>query len=180
VADEIQVRAAGLGDEAVLAGLGGIVQELHVRARPDVFKAVDIGGLEDRFKELLSTASARVWMAHVLEAPAGYVLVVEQWRPENVFCHPRRWHEIEQLCVHPSYRRRGVARALVARVVQAAIAENVDEIELNTWSFNEPAQRAFEKLGLTVRNVRFGLRTGAVNGPILDSSTIDPSKKPRD
>jgi diamine N-acetyltransferase len=173
VADEIQIRPASPGDEGVLARLGAIVQELHLRERPDVFKPVDIGGLEGRFKESLSTGSATIWIAHVADVPAGYVLVVEQRRAENIFCHPRRWHEIEQLCVHPDYRRRGVARALVALVVESAVAENVNEIELNTWSFNGPAQRAFQKLGLTVRNVRFGLRTDADDSLTIDSSTLD-------
>jgi len=37
----------------------------------------------------------------------------------------------------------------------------VKDIELNTWTFNKPAQLAFQKLGLASRNVRFGLTTGA-------------------
>ena len=65
------------------------------------------------------------------------------------------------MAVDPRYQRQGVAKALFGRVIESAVAEDVKDIELNTWNFNRPAQLAFQKLGLVSRSVRFGLSPGA-------------------
>jgi diamine N-acetyltransferase len=161
VIGEITVRAAEVGDHDVLAALSAMVQEVHLRERPDVFKPMDVVALERWFRDILATGSARIWIGQVGGQIAGYVLARTERRPENVFSYERRWYEIDQMGVDPRYQREGVARALLGRVIESAIAEDVKDIELNTWSFNEAAQRAFQKLGRAVKNVRFGLTTGA-------------------
>ena len=89
------------------------------------------------------------------DAPAGYALVLDQRRDENVFCYQRRWHEVEQIGVHPEYRRHGIARSLIQHIIDRADAEGVSGVELNTWSFNSSAHLAFERLGFVTKNVRF-------------------------
>jgi ribosomal protein S18 acetylase RimI-like enzyme len=156
--DDIQLRTAGLGDEGVLAQLCAHVQSLHLRQRPDVFKDADASSLEQWFRAVLAEGSATVWICDVGVETAGYVLVRKERRPENVFCHQRDWHEVDQISVHPKFQGRGIARTLLRRVAEAATAEGVHEVELNTWYFNEAAQSAFSKLGFSVKNVRFSRR----------------------
>src|SRR5262245_51534411 len=139
----------------MLAALSARVQELHARERPEVFKPVDLPGLERWFADALASGSARIWIAHVGEKPVGYAVVVEQRRADTVFTYARRWLEVEQIGVDPAYRRRGIARDLFRHVTEAAIADGVSEIELNTWSFNSAAQLAFERLGFVAKNLRF-------------------------
>jgi ribosomal protein S18 acetylase RimI-like enzyme len=156
--DEIRIRRAEPGDEARLASLCAVVQELHARHRPDVFKPMDIAGLELWFEHALATATSRFWLAEIGEAAVGYVLVVEQRRADGVFCYQRRWLEIDQVGVDPGFRRRGVARALIGHVCQTARDEGVADVELNTWSFNDAAQLTFQRLGFNTANVRFSNR----------------------
>jgi GNAT superfamily N-acetyltransferase len=156
VAQEISIRRAVEGDQAILAALCAFVQELHVRERSDVFKPVDLTGLEQWFAEALAAGTSRIWIASLGETPVGYALVVDQRRGDNVFTYPRRWHEVEQIGVHPAYMRRGIARALFRRIVEAATADGVPEIELNTWIFNKVAHLSFERLGFAPKNLRFG------------------------
>lgn len=152
---EIRIRRAVAGDQAILAGLGAFVQEVYVRERPDVFKAVDPSGLEQWFGDALASASSTIWIADLGETPTGYALVLEQRRSDNVFAYARRWHEVEQICVHPAYMRRGIARVLLSHVGEVAMAEGVSDIELNTWAFNRVAQVSFEHLGFVAKNLRF-------------------------
>jgi diamine N-acetyltransferase len=156
--DEIQLRTADLGDEGVLAHLCANVQALHVRQRPDVFKDTDVSALEQWFRAVLAEGSAAVWICDVGGEAAGYVLVRKERRPENLFCHERYWHEVDQISVHPKFQGHGIARALLERVADFAAAEGVHEVELTTWFFNEPAQSAFAKLGFSVKNIRFSRR----------------------
>ncbi len=155
MAEHIDIRPAVAGDEGSLAALSATVQALHVRERPDLFKPVDLDSLGQWFRETLAAGPAKVWIAEVGGASAGYVLASEQRRPENVFGYERRCYEVEQIGVHPDYRLRGVARALLRRVADVAEAQGITEIELTTWGFNTPARDAFQKLGLVVKTVRF-------------------------
>ncbi len=162
VLEQIQIRAGAIGDQRLLADLCALVQELHVHAWPNVFKPTLIGALEEWFKDTLRTKGVKTWICQVAGLPAGYVLVRDQQRSEDAFCHRRRWYEIEQISVRPEYQRQGVAKALLGQVIASATGNNVNDIELNTWSFNQAAQRAFRKLGLAKRSVRLGLTISAV------------------
>jgi diamine N-acetyltransferase len=151
---EIRIRLAALGDEAVLAPLSADVQELHVRERPDVFKSVDVPGLERWFRDKLASGDAKIWIAHIGDTPVGYTAATRQHRVETVFCHERRWYEVEQVGVRPQYRRRGVGRSLLDHVVEFARAEGIPGVELNAWTFNDLARASFERLGFVSKNVR--------------------------
>ena len=158
MSQEIRIRVAAAGDEAILASLSAVVHELHVGQRPDVFKPTDLRGLEDWFLQTLKAASAKIWIAELGNLPVGYALVIPQRRTENVFCYERRWHEVDQVGVHPNYRRQGVARSLLRYVVESARADGVSDLELNTWTFNEVARNSLERLGFVSRNVRLERR----------------------
>jgi diamine N-acetyltransferase len=155
---EITIRLAALGDAAVLASLSADVHELHVSQRPDVFKPVDVPGLERWFRDKLESRDAKIWIAEIGDIAVGYALAMKQHRVENVFCHERRWYEIDQVGVRPPYRRRGVGRRLLSHVVELAKADGVSDIELNTWTFNDLARAWFERLGFVARNVRLERR----------------------
>jgi len=153
--DEMQMRTAGPGDARVLARLCAEVQALHARQRPDVFKDTDAATLEAWFRAVLAEGSATAWIGAVGGEAAGYVLVREERRPGNAFCHDRRWLEVDQIHVHPTFQRRGVARALLGRAAAFAAAAGVHEVELNAWHFNGPARSAFARLGFRVKTLRF-------------------------
>lgn len=123
----IKIRAARGDDAVLLATLCGFVQELHVRERPDVFKQTDVVALEAWFRATLAAGNAIAWIAELGGMPAGYALVMEHHRDENAFCYERRWHEVDQLSVHPDHRRRGVARALLRHALTSATEAGASE-----------------------------------------------------
>lgn len=164
MSDEITIRPAVPGDEAVLVSLSADVHALHVSQRPDVFKPVDRPGLERWVRDLLASGDTRIWLAHVGDVPVGYALAIKRCRSENVFCHERIWYEIDQLGVRPDYRSRGIGRRLLEHVVAFAGADGVSDLELNTWTFNRRARVAFERWGFVSRNVRLE-RSARRSGP---------------
>jgi ribosomal protein S18 acetylase RimI-like enzyme len=159
VSHEVTIRPARVEDATVLARLSAQVQELHVHERPDIFKPVDVAGLESWFRNTLGAGQVSVWIAEAGSMVAGYALVVEQRRAPNVYCFERRWHEVEQIGVDLAYRRQGIARALLEHIADSAASEGVEEVELNTWSFNVVAHAAFQGLGFSTKNIRFARRT---------------------
>ena len=154
VSEGIRIDPAIAGDESTLAVLCSLVQEMHARERPDFFKRVNLSALDMWFSDALGNAAFKIWLARVDGTPAGYAVVTEQRRDDNVFGHSRRWYEVEQVGVRPEFQRRGIARALLARASESAAAEGISEIELTTWHFNEAARESFERCGFVVKSVR--------------------------
>ena len=161
---QITIRAAVRGDEAQLAALSTSVQELHFAERPDVFKPAQAPELESWFAEQLRAPQPHIWIAQIGELVVGYALTNDEGRGENVYAYARCWREVVQVGVHPHYRRRGVAAALLRHVAAAAKADGISTLELNTWTFNSIGREAFEHLGFVAKNVRYELPTESSGG----------------
>lgn len=151
------IRRAGVGDAQTLAQLNAHVHALHVEARPHVFKPLDVEAAERWYAELLQKPDTRAWLAQEDGTALGYVLAFPREAAESIFCHARRWYELDQIAVAPAARQRGIARRLVAAVRDAARADGVTDIQLSTWDFNQRAQAAFEHLGFSLKTLRFWL-----------------------
>lgn len=154
----VQIRRAELGDARTFVELHQEVQELHVAARPDQFAATEPSALEARFRELLASPEAKIWVAELDGAAVGYAVALHQRRPAFVAMPAREWCEIDQIVVAATQRRRGIATALMRAVVDDARACGLPDIELNSWAFNQDAHRAFEAFGFVPKAIRFELR----------------------
>ncbi|HEX3694908.1 MAG TPA: GNAT family N-acetyltransferase [Polyangia bacterium] len=150
----MRIRSAVAGDEMTLAVLNGFVQQPHVAADPEHFRATRLRDVANWFASLLQQPTAAVWIAQADDVPIGYAAALFHEQAENPFCLARRWCEVDQLAVDPAHQRRGVARALVDAIVADAEANGIRDIELNAWSFNEEATAAFRRMGFQPRIVR--------------------------
>ncbi len=151
----IIVRQADVGDAEILAKLNRFVQELHLTNMPHRFKPIESGAVAEWFRLMMENPSTRAWIAEVDGTAAGYVLAVTYDRPETPFCSRRVYCEIDQISVSPEFRRKGLAKALVERVLAEACSNGIQDIELNSWSFNIDAHKAFVALGFHPLIVRF-------------------------
>jgi len=151
----ISVRRADRSDAELLAKLNRFVQELHFTHMPQRFKPVETGEVEEWFRSMMENPAARVWIAEVEGTAVGYVLTVTYDRPETPFCFRRVYCEIDQISVSPEFRKKGLAKALVEHVLVEARSSGIQDIELNSWSFNTEAQDAFGALGFIPQIVRF-------------------------
>jgi|SRR5688572_4115840 len=151
------VRPAVLGDEELLAVLNGLVHELHVANRPEYFKPTRAENVSAWFRSLLQKPTALIWIAEEDGVPVGYALAFLHERAENPFCPARRWCEIDQIAVDDKWRRRGIARTLLQRVLAEVRGRGIRDVEMGSWSFNEAAHHAFRRLGFAPQVIRFGL-----------------------
>ena len=65
--------------------------------------------------------------------------------------HDGRRAVIHHLCVHPDYRREGIARMLVTKAEEAIRAEGISKIFCLVFKDNDPANAFWEKQGYTLR-----------------------------
>ena len=65
--------------------------------------------------------------------------------------HDGRRGIIHQLCVHPEYRRRGIAACLVARAEEALRKEGINKIFGLVFKDNVPANAFWEQQGYSLR-----------------------------
>jgi ribosomal protein S18 acetylase RimI-like enzyme len=82
--------------------------------------------------------------------------------------HPPSMLYVDALAVDPSYRRRGVARALLARAEEAAAAHDLDGVALDTGLHNEPARALYAASGYREREIRRApdaATAAAIGGP---------------
>jgi ribosomal protein S18 acetylase RimI-like enzyme len=75
---------------------------------------------------------------------------------------------VDALAVDPAYRRRGVARALLARAEQVATAQELSGVALDTGLHNEPARALYAASGYREREIRRApdaATAAAIGGP---------------
>lgn len=151
----ITLRRANGDDAQTLAVLAQSVHELHVAAVPHHFKPVDSEPFADWYRALLARDDVRAWIAFSGDVPVGYAVAIAYSRPENLLALARSYSELDQIGVLPSFRMKGVARALVEMVLEDARARGIRDVELSSWSFNQDAHKAFAALGFAPKVVRF-------------------------
>jgi ribosomal protein S18 acetylase RimI-like enzyme len=153
-----RVRTAEPSDEPALIELIGMVQALHVSQRPETFRPISGPEIAAWLAKAVKDPERNIWVAEVDGAVCGYLLSVIRKQTENPFVYDRTWFELDQICVDPAQRRKGVAKALVAAATAYADAHGFRDVELSTWAFNHDAQRAFAKLGLVPKVIRFEVK----------------------
>lgn len=151
----ISVRRAGEEDAELLAELYGFVHDPHLDRRPERFKPTDPGEVAEWFRSRLRKPTVRAWIAESEGAAIGYVLATTYDRAETPFRYPRVICQMDQLAVTPEFRRRGVARKLIDRVLADARARGIQDVEGNSWYFNTAAHDMLRAFGFDIQILRF-------------------------
>ena len=151
----LEVRPAGVDDITALVNLNRFVQDLHFMNVPQRFRPMDEKAVSGWFRSMMDIPDARAWIVESMGSPVGYVLAVTYDRPENPFCHRRLFCEIDHIAIAPAFRKKGLARALVERVLGDALSRGIQDVELSSWCFNNEAHAAFDALGFRRQLVRF-------------------------
>ena len=100
---------------------------------------------EDDIRESLfgDPRVAEAVIARVADEPAGYAL----WFHTYSTFLGRRGLYLEDLFVLPTWRGRGIGKALLAHVARCAVERDCGRLEWSVLDWNEPAIRFYKSLG---------------------------------
>jgi GNAT superfamily N-acetyltransferase len=144
----MDIRKATLNDSLLLSALCMDVQQLHVDAHPDFFKAAKSADFAAAFfEEILSQTTSYIFIAVEKETAIGYIFYNLVEKAENPFTFARRYLMIEQISVSPKAQGLGAGRALMHQAEITARELEVTKIELGSWDFNTNAHGFFEQAG---------------------------------
>ncbi len=146
-------RDATVEDAEIVNRLVDVVQALHAEALPKVFRPADGAGFPVKaMARHMKGAGNFVALCFVGDEgagnePAGFigVRVIRQRQDGLHFAH--KTFMLDQIAVHPAFRRQGVGRALMDHFRERARADKADRVALEVWDFNSEAQAFFAACG---------------------------------
>ena len=124
------------------------VNDVHVAGKPDVFKPGFSDELRDYLFVVWQDPQKKVVVAELDGTVAGFAVLNHIVRPENPFMYERDFLDIDEFGVDESFRRRGIATAMMAFIRDYAKKEGFRRLELNMWEFNQGALAFYEASGL--------------------------------
>lgn len=142
------IRQAVPQDLQAINRLLGEVLRVHHELRPDLFRPE---GKKYTDVELLALFANPLTPVFVFEDSAqveGYIFCELQHFDSGSMV-PRTTLYIDDLCVSPSARRKGVARALYSKAEDFARKNGCHNITLHVWEGNSAALSLYKSLGMT-------------------------------
>ena len=139
----MEILEAGLSEIELLA-------PLFDRYRQFYRQKSDPEGARAFLRERMERRESIVYLALLDGSAVGFVQLYPSFSSTSM---QRLWI-LNDLFVAPSARRSGVAKALIERARQLAIATGAKGLALSTWVENTTAQRLYEDLGY-VRDAEF-------------------------
>ena len=88
----------------------------------------------------------------MIRSPLRYAEIVR--RPETSFHFAYEMIYLHHISVRPAYRRLGIGTRFLDAVRGAAQENNIKQIALDVWTFNEDARAFFRRHGFTPYNER--------------------------
>lgn len=139
----ITIRAAELRDVDQVLELVRALAAFEELPGPDV-------QAEERFRAHFVAAPSpfEVLVAHAPGAPKldAYALTFTTY--STFLARPSLW--LEDLFVRPEARKKGIARAMLARLAETAVTRGCGRFEWSVLDWNENAQRFYRSLGADV------------------------------
>ena len=153
----LTVAPIGAAEAARLVPFFRIVQALHAAARADRFReSADPARETAFFEQWLARPDVHARIAISDGSDCGYVLYEFCRHDGGVVSHPRKHVFLHHIAVAPAHRRRGVGRALVARLKDHAREQGIAEMTSSHWAFNAAAAAFMAAIGLTPEVIRVG------------------------
>ena len=141
----VQVRKAEKKDISSILSLLDEVNEIHEKARPDIFKRGQKYHEKD-VEALLEDKKVHILVAEE-ETVLGYAILFEEEQKEDELMKERRFLYLDDLCVDKKARGKGVGSLLLREAEKLARSLSYSKITLRVWSFNEKAIAFYQKEG---------------------------------
>jgi ribosomal protein S18 acetylase RimI-like enzyme len=150
----LQITEAQATDIPDLARLNGIVQDLHAKLHPEIFRADwNLSDLEDFWSARLRERSNIVAVARLGGKAVGYIWFELQDRPQDALHSARRRIYVHHIIVDEAARTAGIGAKLLARAEAEAERQGVDSVVLDSWAANSTAHAFFAACGYDPINI---------------------------
>lgn len=140
----LDIRPVTIDDAALLARLSESIGREHVEAVPNRFRLASHEEARAEFARLLSVEGCEGLIAFLAELPVGYAIYKVTDRVDSPFSLPGRYLHLQHFSVEPAYRKQGIGRQLMESVKDVARSNQIEEIQLDVWLFNERAIAFYE------------------------------------
>lgn len=120
------------------------VNDLHVEGVPDIFKPGFCEELRNFIHVIREDPNKEIIVAESDGTVCGFAVLNHVVRPENPFMYERDFLDIDEFGVDESFRRRGVADAMIRFIRNYAKEKGYRRLELNMWEFNRGALAFYE------------------------------------
>jgi ribosomal protein S18 acetylase RimI-like enzyme len=157
--NDIRVRAMAPRDRKAVLGLILDAHDYHRRSLKGELRTVRPESSEAVFARLLALPNSVYFVAEAGRRVVGYVHCELRTQPAGPTTRGRSYGYVNTLAIATDYRRRGVGRTLMELVREWAFGQEISEIELNVFDFNQAAVELYESLGYRTvsRRMRFEL-----------------------
>ena len=154
----MEIRKAESRDIPGMIELLKQVGEVHHVIRPDIFRSGALKYTPADLEAILTDPARPIFVAVKGGCVAGYCFCIHRDYEGSGVSTDRKEIYIDDLCVDKGFRGRGVAKALYEHVCGYAKDCGCSFITLNVWCGNDGAQRFYEKMGMTPRNINMEVK----------------------
>lgn len=154
----MEIRRAEVRDIPGMIELLKQVGQVHHEIRPDIFRGGAQKYTVQELEELLKDENRPIFVAMKGNFVAGYCFCVHKAFQNHETFTDRTEFYIDDLCVDEKFRGQGIAKALYEHVCGYARDCGFDAVTLNVWCGNGGAQRFYEKMGMTPRNIMMEMK----------------------
>jgi len=148
------LRKAALEDYEQILRMKLQVHNLHVNAKPEFYKSVEVPLSFQQYQSDLENGAVAYYVLCANDMVLGYAVTTTRTICGHPVIHDRKILYIEEFCVDEQYRGAGVGTELFRQIEARALSQGCDAIELDVWTFNEPARTFYVKMGMECARIR--------------------------
>jgi ribosomal protein S18 acetylase RimI-like enzyme len=155
----VEIISANESHIESLIHLNGLVQEIHAKKHPGIFKfPIDEDAVKSDFLSAIASDDHLIYVAINGNDVIAYIWAQHVKRDESALAYAASKLYIHHISVSTGCRRNNVGRALMERIEQDAQLLMVGHIALDVWNFNEGASHFFENSGYESFNINMWKR----------------------
>lgn len=129
------------------------VHTLHYESRPDIYNDGNPLPFE-YFENIIKDKDTLKIVYEENKHIVGLLITTKKSDSSIPIMKERLTYFIEDIVVDNNHRKKGIGKKLYDYLLDKAIKENINAIELNVWSFNKSAIKFYESLGMSVKNMK--------------------------
>lgn len=122
------------------------VNDLHVKCEPNIFKGFT-NELKEYVNNFIQDENKILLVYEEDNKIVSYAMLEILEKAETSYRFGMKFLEIHEIGVDINCRSKGIGQQMMGRIKQIAKENNLNQIQLNCWSFNEKALKFYEKQG---------------------------------